>query len=87
MNYDELAAFAQSMPRIPKRELKCHPLVLEALRWDTLHRPVHREPLARWYDFNQIPVYEDGTLAPGEWKLYEDGEVTQSGALDQEVRQ
>ncbi len=84
MNYDELAAFVQTMPRIPQRELWCHPLVVEALKWDTLHHPVRREPLARWYDFNQIPVFTDDTYAPGQWKIFEDGELKDEGIIESE---
>lgn len=79
MNYDELASFAQSVPRIPKRELRCHPLVIDALRWDTLHCPSFRDPLARMYDLWACPVYQDVTMEPGAWEFFEDDVVVASG--------
>lgn len=73
MNYDELAEWASSTPRLPKRELRCHQLAVDALRWDTLHCPIHRDPLARIYDLIACPVYVHNDMEPGAWEIYEDG--------------
>jgi hypothetical protein len=80
VNYDELAAFAESVPRVPKRELWCHPLVAMALRQETPYR-VH-SPFGAWYELNSIPVFEDPAMGVGAWEVREDGEVTQSGNIE-----
>jgi hypothetical protein len=82
VNYDELAELANSMPRIPKKELKCHQLVVDYLRWDTLHHPVHRDPISRAYEAWACPVYVDNTMEPGAWEFYEDGALKASGNIE-----
>jgi hypothetical protein len=80
VNYDELAGFMWNMPRIPRRELKCHPAVIIALQaQEKPEDPV--TPLALGIAITGIPVYVDLTLGWGEWHLKEDDLTVASGVL------
>jgi hypothetical protein len=79
VNYDELASLVSSMPRIPKREMWCHPVVVMQLREETWWQPFSRSGLWRMYDLLACPVYEDPSMDFGAWEIREDGEVTASG--------
>ena len=85
MNYDELAALVGSLPRIPKREIKCHPSVVVALRESS--GPVSAVTAFGFVDMPRdllfFPIFEDDTLTWGEWYLREDDEVVASGMLSQ----
>jgi hypothetical protein len=82
MTYDELAQFAASMPRIPKWELKCHPMVIAALRWETQAFPARKSMLYNVYDMLACPVYEDPLMEPGAWEIHKDGELHAAGNID-----
>lgn len=88
MNYDELARMAESMPRIPKRELKCHPSVAAALRG--LEYDNETVTLFGFAALGTgllgIPVFEDDTLPWGAWKIYEDDEVAAAGVIVRDVQ-
>lgn len=83
MDYSELVAFARSMPHIPARELKCHPLVVTYLREETWWLPASRSWLWNYYDslsrLSAVPVYEDPSMDMGAWEIREDGVVIVSG--------
>lgn len=81
MDYNELAEFAQNMPRIPRREMRCHPLVLTALR-----SGFSVQELASKLGYLGLPnnlmtmnVFEVPVMDPGAWEILEDGEITATG--------
>ena len=80
MTYDELAQFAASMPRIPKRELKCHPSVTEALRNYTRdgEYTVYDEVMAK---LTGIDIFEVETMDSGAWEIFEDDVLKASGNI------
>lgn len=84
MTYDELVSLANAMPRIPRRELKCHPAVIIALRAQ-YPEPVDVVTVLGFASLPQnlldIPVYVDLTLGWGEWFLKEDGLTVASGNI------
>jgi len=79
MTYDDLVRLVNSMPRVPKRELRCHPLVIDYLRWDCRYHPVHRDPLAKIYDLWACPVTVVSIMEPGAWEFYEDDVLVRAG--------
>lgn len=85
MNYEELADLVKGMPKIPRRELKCHPSVVVALRRAV---PVDTVTVFGFAtigpDLRNIQVYEDDSLAWGEWFLKEDGLTVASGVIKPE---
>lgn len=81
MNYEELAALVNSMPRIPRHELKCHPSVVVALREESWWKSSSRSRLGNLYDLLTCPVYEYSSMEPGAWEIYEDDVLVDSGVL------
>lgn len=81
MNYDDLASLASSMPRLPKRELRCHPYVVSQLREETQRTSSHHTDLWRAYDLLACPVYEDPDMFFGTWEFYEDDVIVASGTV------
>jgi len=67
------------MTELPKRELRCHPLVVMRLREETWRAPASRSRLWNYYDLNPCPVYEDPSMEPGAWEMREDGIAVASG--------
>ena len=78
---DDLAALLGELPRLPQRELHCHPAVLRYLE---LTAPP-REPDPPWTGsighLTGIPVIEKPDMERGAWELREDGKVVKSGTI------
>lgn len=82
LTYDELAAFMEKMPRIPRYELHCGS---DVQRW--LQRfgaatvglafPYFEVPSM----LGGIPVYPEPDFEPGRWEIRQDGEVIKEGKL------
>lgn len=79
MNYDDLASLVSHFPRIPRRELRCHPFVIMQLREEAQWVTSHHTPLWKAYDLLACPVYEDPSMDMGAWEIRENGVVTASG--------
>ena len=80
LSYGELCELMSQMPRISRRELKCHPVVTELLREQYPSETactfgiIPSELLA-------IPIFEDPDMPEGAWKIFEDGEEASSGNI------
>jgi len=79
MTYEELTVFASSISRLPKRELRCHPIVVMQLREETQWTSSHHTQLWRIYDLLACPVYEDPLMEMGAWEIHENGVVVAAG--------
>lgn len=80
----EISNLLETMPRIPKKELKCHPSVTAALRATDGPVPVmcgEHERYILGRDLLDIPIYEDEDLAVGSWFIYEDDRLVAFGVL------
>jgi hypothetical protein len=79
LSLKQLANLMDVMPRVPKRELKCHPSVMAALGDASVPKtgflPVNPSYLLG------IDIFEDDTLIEGYWELHEDGRVVNFGVL------
>jgi hypothetical protein len=79
LSLTDIANLIAAMPRIPKRELHCHPFVVVALRNMTRDGEyTAADELAR---LTGIDIFEDATLPLGCWKLKENGEVVKWGNI------
>lgn len=78
-SYEELAKLVNAMPRIPKHEMKCHPLVMMLLREESWWSPHSRSDLWNYYDLLSCPVFIDQTMEPGAWEIYEDNVLIKFG--------
>jgi hypothetical protein len=85
LTFSELAAFVNNVPRIPRRELRCHSSVVEALRAATGPVPVEAPPgysVSLLQDLLSVPVCtDDEKFAWGEWRIEEDGRHVASGKI------
>jgi hypothetical protein len=82
VNFNDLTYLMRNMPRIPRRELKCHPSVVEALRSEVPVEAVAGFGFCQLKpDLLNIQVYEDYTLGWGEWFLKEDDITVASGII------
>jgi hypothetical protein len=79
VNYDELAALVNSMPRIPRRELRCHPVVVMQLREEARWTGSRHTYLWKVYDLLACPVFTDPAMDCGAWEVCENDVVVASG--------
>jgi hypothetical protein len=79
--FAEFVAYANSLPRIKRTELHCHPdvapMLLEAAPAQP-YEPWKPDLCAR---IGTIDLIVNADMQPGEWEIRENGEVTKSGRL------
>jgi hypothetical protein len=76
-DFSEFVRFANSLPRVKRTELHCHPGVVIALR-----QAAPPEEYPPWKPpMGTIDLIVSADMEPGAWEIREDGEVIKSGKL------